>query len=79
MSKEILLSNDILTVKLSTTGSELLSVKKQNEEYIWTGDPEIWALHSPLLFPICGVVKDNKYIYDDKEYNMKIHGYGRFL
>ena len=64
---------------MSTTGAELLSVKKQNEEYIWTGDPEIWALHSPLLFPICGVVKDNKYIYDGKEYNMKIHGYGRFL
>lgn len=31
----------------------------------------------PVLFPICGFLKDNKYIADGKEYSMKRHGIGR--
>ena len=79
MTGEFILTNDVLTVTVSSIGAELLSVKKDNEERIWPGDPDFWDGRAPLLFPICGRLKDDKYIYDDKEYNLEYHGYGRFL
>lgn len=78
MDKHIVLSNEILKVTLSTIGAELLSVKKGSEELIWIADPKVWKSHAPLLFPIIGMLKDNKYIYDDKEYELKFHGYAHF-
>ncbi|MEE1045968.1 MAG: aldose 1-epimerase family protein, partial [Clostridia bacterium] len=37
----------------------------------------VWAESSPLLFPICGGLKDDKYTFKGKEYTMPKHGYGR--
>ena len=79
MIEQVVLSNSILNVTISKIGAELMSVKKDNEEYIWIGDPETWKMHAPLLFPIVGMVKDNKYVYNGTEYNLQYHGYGRFL
>lgn len=78
MAYELLISNDFLKVTISTMGAELTSVKKNGEEQIWIGDPEIWNEHAPLLFPICGALKENRYIYKGTEYNLNLHGYARF-
>ncbi len=59
-------------------GAELISVEKDGKEKIWIGDPDVWGFHAPILFPICGGLKDDKYIYEGKEYALKKHGYGRF-
>ena len=75
MCKTIKLSNGILNVEIATTGAEILSVKKDGFENIWDADPEIWCGHAPILFPICGVLKDNKYTFDGKEYEMGMHGF----
>ncbi len=32
---------------------------------------------NPILFPICGNLPDNTYIYDGKTYNLKQHGFAR--
>ncbi len=45
---------------------------------MWAGLPEIWSGVSPLLFPICGGLKDDKFIFDGKEYTLQKHGYVRF-
>lgn len=79
MPEELVLKNDELLVTISTLGAELQSVKKGSEEYIWIGDPGSFKFHAPLLFPIIGIMKDNKYIYNDKVYHLENHGYGRFL
>ena len=77
MSEIIRISNNILTAGISTFGAELVSLKKDGFENIWDGNPEFWSGHAPILFPICGRMRDNKYIYNGKEYPMNGHGFAR--
>ena len=79
MAEQLIVSNGIIKANFSPKGAELLSVVKDGKEKIWIGDPDVWALHSPLLFPICGGLKDNKFIYEGKEYTLQKHGYVRFV
>lgn len=70
------LENEFLTVKVSTKGGMLTSIQsKEGIEYLWQGDPAYWANQAPLLFPICGSIRDNHaFVGDHKETNMKRHG-----
>ncbi len=77
MSEIIKISNNVLSVEISTLGAEIVSIKTGNFENIWDGNPEFWTGHAPILFPICGRVRDNKYIYNGKEYEMQGHGFAR--
>jgi galactose mutarotase-like enzyme len=58
-------------------GAELISLKKNTKEYIWDANPDFWAKHSPILFPIVGTLKNNTYTYNDIEYQMSRHGFAR--
>lgn len=70
------LKNNILKVNISRDkGSQLSNIIKNNKEYIWQKDAYYFDASSPLLFPIIGRLKDNKYIYDNKEYSLNIHGF----
>lgn len=73
----ITLQNDILTVKIATYGAELKSIRKDGAEYIWQALPEVWAGSAPLLFPICGGLKNDTYTYGGKTYRLEKHGYAR--
>ena len=77
MSKEIKISNEELTVTVSTMGAEIISVKKGEKELLWHGDPAVWSFHAPLLFPICGGLKDDSFLYDGKSYTLPKHGFAR--
>ncbi|MBE7011498.1 MAG: aldose 1-epimerase family protein [Ruminococcaceae bacterium] len=77
MSKLITISNDILKASISTFGAELSSVIKDGKEIIWQADPNVWAEQCPILFPICGGLKEDKYIYDGKEYTLPKHGFAK--
>lgn len=79
MAQQVSLKNDKIIATFSTKGAELLSLKKDGKEKIWIGDPNVWGAHAPLLFPICGGLKDDKYIYDNQEYTLQKHGYIRFF
>ena len=76
MSKTII-SNDFLTVTISSLGAEIISVNKCGKEMLWDGNPDFWTGHAPVLFPICGGLKDNKFQYEGKEYNLLKHGFAR--
>ncbi|WP_281322287.1 aldose 1-epimerase family protein [Flavobacterium aestivum] len=72
------LSNSILTAQIKHIGAELCSLKdNSNTEYIWSGNPEFWGKHSPILFPIVGTLKNNSYQYKDTEYHLSRHGFAR--
>lgn len=71
------LKNDCLTVKINELGAEIKSIVCDDTEYIWEGRPEVWNGSSPLLFPICGGLKDDKYILNGKEYTLLKHGFAR--
>lgn len=75
----ITLENDELIVQIKEHGAELISVKdkKSGFEFIWQGDKEYWKRHAPVLFPIVGRLKDDKYEYQGKTYHMKRHGFAR--
>jgi len=77
MSEIIKISNGVLTAQISTMGAELISLEKNGFENIWDGNPEFWGGHAPILFPVCGQLKDGKFTYCGKEYFMGGHGFAK--
>lgn len=73
----ITIKNDLLSTTINLHGAELTSLKKDNHEYIWEGNPEFWGKHSPILFPIVGTLKNNSYTYKNNTYQMSRHGFAR--
>ena len=73
------IQNDYLSVEVQAKGAELMSLynKKEQLEYMWSGDPAFWGKHSPVLFPIIGELKNNTYYYNNKAYQLGRHGFAR--
>lgn len=74
------LENEILLVNTEVFGAEITSIKlkKDGHEYIWQDNNRgIWRRYTPVLFPIINPLKDNKYLFDKKEYNLEPHGFAR--
>ncbi len=70
------IKNNFYTAKISTCGAELVSLKSEaGYEYLWQNNKDFWNKHAPLLFPVCGRLKDGKYTYCGTEYKMKGHGF----
>ncbi len=67
----------MLTARINSKGAELNSLKKENREYIWEGNPAFWGKHSPILFPIVGTLKDNSYTYNNQKFELSRHGFAR--
>lgn len=72
----VVLSNARLSARVVTMGAELKSLKEHATgiEYIWQSDPAWWAGAAPILFPIIGGLRNNKYTYQGKSYSMPQHG-----
>ncbi len=77
MAEQIKISNGIITAVISTKGAELKSIIKDGCEILWGGNPDVWAGQAPVLFPICGGLKDDKFIFNGAEYNLLKHGFAR--
>ena len=75
----ILLENENITVTFVAKGAELRSItnKISGLSYLWKGDPAYWGKFSPVLFPIVGGLKNDTYIFKDKEYHLPRHGFAR--
>ena len=73
------LKNKNLTIKINPKGAELTSLfNNQNQtEYLWNADPTFWGKSSPVLFPIVGSLKENKYCFEGQEYMLPRHGFAR--
>ncbi len=72
-----IISNDFLTVTISSMGAEIISVNKAGKEMLWDGNPDFWTRHAPVLFPICGGLKDGKFVFEGEEYNLPKHGFAK--
>jgi galactose mutarotase-like enzyme len=65
-----------LQVGVKHHGAELCSIlDSRGTEYLWQGDPDIWAGQAPILFPIVGKLKDNSYRYQGRVYSLQGHGF----
>ena len=58
--KNLLLTNNIITIEVAEHGAEMPSLTKDGREYLWTGDPQFWNRHAPILFPAVGKPFNNE-------------------
>lgn len=67
-----------LFAEINTKGAELWRIyDAKGKDYLWSGDSAYWGRRAPTLFPICGGMIDDGYIYGGKEYSMPKHGFCR--
>ena len=73
------IENNQLQLAVKQVGAEICSIKSAitGREFIWDANPEIWAGHAPVLFPIVGALKNETYKYDGQEYSLPQHGFAR--
>ncbi len=71
----VTIKNERLEVAISERGAELKSVKSEGREMLWCADPKYWNGTAPILFPICGGLKDDKYTLEGREYFLEKHGF----
>lgn len=73
----MIIKNGLLTVEVNELGAEMVSIKKDGREYLWTGDAQYWNRHAPILFPVVGKPYNNELHIGEKTYPMKQHGFAR--
>lgn len=73
----ITITNSQLSATINTLGAELLSLVKNNKNYIWQVDETYWNKTSPVLFPIVGRLKKDSFTYNGKSYPLPRHGFAR--
>ena len=73
----ITISNSQLSVTIDTLGAELLSLVKNNKNFIWTVDETYWNKTSPVLFPIVGRLKNDSFTFNGNSYPLPRHGFAR--
>ena len=73
----VTISNSQLSATINTLGAELISLVKNNKNYIWQVDETYWNKTSPILFPIVGRLKNDSYTYNGETYELPRHGFAR--
>ena len=77
MSEIISISSSSLTASIDTMGAQLMSLRKDESEYLWQGDSNWWPRRAPILFPIVGVLKDGKAESAEGTISLARHGLAR--
>lgn len=70
------LSYDGVSIAVESQGAELSSYNA-GREFIWPGDPNVWAGHGPVLFPVVGSLIDDTIKIAGQPYKMRKHGFLR--
>ena len=73
---EYVLKNKELEVHFQSFGGALSSIKdKEGIEFLWQGEKQYWSGQAPVLFPICGSIRDDKAVTESgKILSMPRHG-----
>ncbi len=76
----VTIKNGALTVDISTMGAELQSIREADgTERLWQGDPAFWTGRAPIMFPVCGGLKEDAYYLDGVRYEMTKHGFAKLV
>jgi galactose mutarotase-like enzyme len=75
----ITIAGQRFAASIEELGAELRSLRDRQSgtEYIWAGDQRWWSGSAPILFPIVGGLKNNKYTHRGVEYSLPQHGFAR--
>ncbi|MDR2525054.1 MAG: aldose 1-epimerase family protein [Oscillospiraceae bacterium] len=73
------IENEALFCAVDSFGAELHSLqsRRTKTEYLWQGDPAVWAGQAPILFPVVGRLQGDSYAYDGRSYSLAKHGFAR--
>lgn len=71
------IKNEFIAASFDSLGAELISLKSNDKEFIWEGNPAFWDKQSPVLFPTIGSLKDDTYFVQGNEYHLPRHGFAR--
>lgn len=71
------ISNKAISISVNSLGAELASLKTNNTELLWQSDKAVWSRYAPVLFPIVGKLKDDKFRYKEADYKLSQHGFAR--
>lgn len=71
------ISSDLLSVEISPVGAELMSITDQEGRTYLHDGASFWTGRAPLLFPIVGAIKDDRYEADGQTYTLPKHGFAR--
>ena len=78
MNDTVVIRSGALTAAIDPMGAELVSLKDSaGREYMTDADPRWWTGHAPILFPIVGALRDDRYRLDGRDYAMGKHGFAR--
>lgn len=69
------IKNNFLTVKISTTGAEMKSIRTSDGAERLHQPDKFWEDQSLVLFPICGAPAEGKITVEGKDYPMPPHGF----
>ena len=71
------IASSLLTATIKAEGAELCSLRAADgQEMLWQAGPE-WPRHAPLLFPIVGRVKNDRFRHKGQTYSLGQHGFAR--
>ncbi len=72
-----ILKNEFCEATFSSRGAEMISFKSADgRDILWQNKTgKGWLDHAPILFPLCGNIKDKKAIYKGVEYPLMQHGF----
>lgn len=68
------IENNELSVRISSLGAEVVSVKHNGIERSWQNENGSWSGHAPVLFPVCG---NSSVIFGGEKFDMPFHGFAR--
>src|SRR4051812_9259673 len=78
MPSQTRISNQYLTVDISSLGSEMQALTAADgRSFLWNGDAAFWNGRSPVLFPMVGKAPENRISVDGKSFEMAQHGFAR--
>jgi len=79
MNPELLtIASDALSASINPFGAELWSLQDAAGRQLMTdADPAYWTGHAPLLFPIVGTLRDDRYRLGGRDYSLPRHGFAR--
>ena len=76
---EYTIASGVLRAVVSDRGAELLRLTqtKTGHELLWNANPAYWAEHAPVLFPMIGRCREDRYLVNGRSYEMGLHGFSR--
>ncbi len=66
-----------LSAAVSEEGAELKSLRVGETEFLRHDPRDPWQETAPVLFPICGGLKDDYFLYRGKKYLLPKHGFAK--